>query len=77
MLTKSLGRLGYAQVLTAMREFTASRTTDTEDQLWLVEHEPVFTQGVAGRDEHLLSPGDIPVVRSDRGGQGDCLARGR
>jgi lipoyl(octanoyl) transferase len=69
MLTKSLGRLAYAQVLTAMREFTAARTPDTEDQLWLVEHEPVFTQGVAGRDEHLLSPGDIPVVRTDRGGQ--------
>lgn len=69
MLTTNLGRRSYAQVLAAMREFTAARTPDTEDQLWLVEHEPVFTQGVAGRDEHLLAPGDIPVVRTDRGGQ--------
>lgn len=52
-----------------MTEFTNTRTADTTDQLWLVEHPPVFTQGQAGKAEHLLVPGDIPVVQSDRGGQ--------
>lgn len=52
-----------------MTDFTNQRTPETIDQLWLVEHPPVFTQGQAGKAEHLLSPGDIPVVQSDRGGQ--------
>ncbi len=52
-----------------MCEFTAQRKGDTPDELWLVEHDPVFTQGVAGREQHLLMPGDIPVVRTARGGQ--------
>lgn len=52
-----------------MSEFTNQRTPDTVDQLWLVEHPPVFTQGQAGKAEHLLFPGDIPVVQTDRGGQ--------
>lgn len=52
-----------------MTEFTNQRTPDTPDQLWLVEHPPVFTQGQAGKAEHLLFPGDIPVVQTDRGGQ--------
>lgn len=52
-----------------MTEFTNQRTPETIDQLWLVEHSPVFTQGQAGKAEHLLFPGDIPVVQSDRGGQ--------
>jgi lipoyl(octanoyl) transferase len=52
-----------------MRAFTDVRDAHTEDELWLAEHEPVFTQGVGGRDMHLLSPGSIPVVRTDRGGQ--------
>ena len=52
-----------------MRAFTAARSADTEDELWLVEHDPVYTQGVAGRDEHVLAAGDIPVVRTERGGQ--------
>ncbi len=52
-----------------MRDFTLARQADTEDQLWLVEHEPVFTQGVAGRADHVLAPGAIPVLRTDRGGQ--------
>jgi lipoyl(octanoyl) transferase len=52
-----------------MREFTAARSADTEDELWLVEHEPVYTQGVAGRDEHVHRAGDIAVVRTARGGQ--------
>ena len=52
-----------------MRAFTAARGPETADELWLVEHDPVFTQGVAGRDEHVLVAGSIPVVRTDRGGQ--------
>lgn len=52
-----------------MRELTDLRDSGTEDQLWLVEHDPVFTQGQAGKPEHLLMPGDIPVVHTDRGGQ--------
>lgn len=52
-----------------MTDFTNQRTPETPDQLWLVEHPPVFTQGQAGKAEHLLFPGDIPVVQTDRGGQ--------
>ncbi|MDQ2694706.1 MAG: lipoyl(octanoyl) transferase LipB, partial [Pseudomonadota bacterium] len=52
-----------------MQAFTAGRTPDTADEFWLVEHPPVFTQGLAGRPEHLLRPGDIPVIHVDRGGQ--------
>ncbi len=52
-----------------MREFTDARTADTPSELWQVEHPPVFTQGQAGKPEHLLAPGDIPVVQTDRGGQ--------
>lgn len=52
-----------------MRAFTDARGPDTPDELWLLEHPPVFTLGQAGRPEHLLAPGDIPVVQSDRGGQ--------
>lgn len=64
-----LGRRPYQPVWQAMRELTDSRDADTPDQFWLVEHDPVFTQGQAGRPEHLLMPGDIPVVQTDRGGQ--------
>ncbi|MDN3520581.1 lipoyl(octanoyl) transferase LipB [Halomonas ramblicola] len=64
-----LGRRPYQPVWQAMRELTDSRGADTPDQFWLVEHDPVFTQGQAGRPEHLLMPGDIPVVQTDRGGQ--------
>ena len=52
-----------------MRSFTAARDADTPDELWLCEHPPVYTQGVAGDPRHVLAPGDIPVARSDRGGQ--------
>ena len=69
MRTVNLGRRPYAEVEAAMRAFTAARTGQTEDELWLVEHDPVFTQGVAGRDHHVLAAGSIPVVRTDRGGQ--------
>lgn len=64
-----LGLQPYEQVWAAMTEFTSTRTQDSQDQLWLVEHPPVFTQGQAGKAEHVLVPGDIPVVQSDRGGQ--------
>lgn len=65
----SLGRRPYDGIETAMREFTAARGPDTEDELWLVEHDPVFTQGLAGRPEHVLGAGGIPVVATNRGGQ--------
>ena len=64
-----LGQQPYEPVLQAMRRFTDERTPDTADEVWLVEHLPVFTQGQAGKAEHLLVPGDIPVVQTDRGGQ--------
>src|SRR5690554_2676908 len=64
-----LGRRPYEPVWQAMRDLTASRDAATPDQFWLVEHDPVFTQGQAGKPEHLLMPGDIPVVQTDRGGQ--------
>ncbi|WP_206212185.1 lipoyl(octanoyl) transferase LipB [Wenzhouxiangella sp. XN79A] len=64
-----LGRVPYPDSWTAMREFTDARDADTPDALWLLEHPPVFTQGLAGRPEHVLAPGDIPVVQTDRGGQ--------
>jgi len=65
----SLGLRDYSEVDAAMRAHTAGRGADSEDQLWLVEHHPVFTQGIAGRDAHVLAAGDIPVLRTDRGGQ--------
>lgn len=64
-----LGRRPYTPVWQAMRDLTDGRDADTPDQFWLVEHDPVFTQGQAGKPEHLLMPGDIPVVATDRGGQ--------
>jgi lipoyl(octanoyl) transferase len=64
-----LGRRPYAETEAAMRVFTAARAADTKDELWLVEHEPIFTQGIAGKDSHVLAAGSIPVHRSDRGGQ--------
>ncbi|WP_431023464.1 lipoyl(octanoyl) transferase LipB [Halomonas sp. H5] len=64
-----LGRRPYEPVWQAMRDFTDQRDAQTPDQFWLVEHDPVFTQGRAGKPEHLLMPGEIPVVQSDRGGQ--------
>ena len=64
-----LGRADYVPTWHAMREFTARRDPDTPDELWIVEHPPVFTLGQAGRREHLFAPTDIPVVATDRGGQ--------
>lgn len=62
-------RQDYAATLKAMREFTESRTPHTDDELWLVEHDAVYTQGIAGRGEHVLDARGIPVVQSNRGGQ--------
>jgi len=59
----------YATTLQAMRDFTRDRTADTTDEIWLVEHPPVFTLGLAAKPEHLLAPGAIPVVATERGGQ--------
>ena len=64
-----LGRAEYEPVWRAMQQFTDARTEATPDEVWLVEHPPVFTQGQAGKAEHVLTPGDIPVVQVDRGGQ--------
>jgi lipoyl(octanoyl) transferase len=68
-ILRHLGQADYVPTCDAMREFTAQRTPDTPDELWLVEHPPVFTIGQAGRREHLLAPTDIAIVGSDRGGQ--------
>lgn len=64
-----LGEIDYRQAWQAMMDFTHQRTAASDDEIWLLEHPPVFTQGQAGKAEHLLFPGDIPVVQSDRGGQ--------
>lgn len=64
-----LGRVAYEPTWRAMRDFNAAREAPEPDQLWLLEHPPVFTLGLAGRDEHVRAPGAIPVVRTDRGGQ--------
>ncbi len=69
MRIRRLGLVDYATTFEAMRSFTRGRAADTPDELWLLEHHPVFTQGQAGKPEHLLMAGDIPVVQSDRGGQ--------
>ena len=68
-LVRELGRVDYAPTFAAMQDFTATRGPDTPDELWLCEHPPVFTQGLSGRPEHLLSDIGIPVVQIDRGGQ--------
>ncbi|HHW77314.1 MAG TPA: lipoyl(octanoyl) transferase LipB [Xanthomonadaceae bacterium] len=69
LLFRRLGRREYGPVFAAMQAFTEGRDAATLDELWWVEHPPVFTQGLAGKAEHLLAPGDIPVVQVDRGGQ--------
>ena len=66
---RRLGLMDYETVWRAMQTFTDQRDENTPDELWLVEHPPVFTQGQAGRAEHILAPGDIPVIQVDRGGQ--------
>ena len=66
---RDLGRVAYEPVWRAMQAFTDARTDETPDEIWLVEHDPVFTLGQAGKPEHVLMPGDIPVLHVDRGGQ--------
>lgn len=72
-IIKHLGLVAYEPTWRAMQAFTATRTPDTPDEIWLLQHPPVFTQGMAGKREHLLAnkatPGGIPVVETDRGGQ--------
>ena len=81
MLTQQLGQVDYLPTWQAMQAFTAARSreatsqigvqpfSDVRDQLWICEHFPIYTQGLAGKSEHVLHPGDIPVVATDRGGQ--------
>lgn len=69
MIVKDLGLVDYEATCQAMRSFTEQRDADTQDELWLLEHPAVFSQGTNGKSEHLLNLGDIPLVQSDRGGQ--------
>lgn len=69
LIIRQLSNMNYSTVWHAMQNFTDNRDDQTCDELWLVEHPPVFTQGQAGKEEHLLMPGDIEVVKVDRGGQ--------
>jgi lipoyl(octanoyl) transferase len=66
---RSLGRVPYEPTVDAMKAFTAARGPDTPDEIWVVEHDPVFTQGLAGKAEHVLDAGGVPVVQTNRGGQ--------
>ena len=66
---RSLGLTEYSETFEEMKNFTKSRTSETIDEIWVTEHHPVFTQGIAGKEEHILVPGEIPIVHSDRGGQ--------
>jgi lipoyl(octanoyl) transferase len=68
-VVRKLGRVDYVPTWRAMQDFTAQRTPETPDELWLLEHPPVYTQGQAGKPEHLIAATDIPVVLIDRGGQ--------
>jgi len=69
VIIRRLGRADYVPTFAAMQEFTATRSGNTADELWLCEHPPVFTQGLSGKPEHLLKDIGIPVVQIDRGGQ--------
>lgn len=69
LVVRHLGLVEYLPTLEAMRSFTAERDASTPDEIWLLQHPQVFTQGQAGKPEHLLAPGDIPVVQVERGGQ--------
>ena len=66
---RHLGRVAYEPTYGAMQSFTAARTAETPDELWICEHPPVYTQGLAGKKEHIFNPGDIAVVQTNRGGQ--------
>ena len=71
MIIRRLGLVDYASTFEAMRQFTRERGPDTPDELWLLQHPPVFTQGISGKAEHLLAPGDIPI---DQGGAASISA---
>jgi len=76
-IIKYLGVKDYADVLTEMQQFNAQRDENTADEIWLLEHPPVFTLGTNSKPEHLLNPENIPVVQSDRGGQVTYHANGQ
>lgn len=67
--SRTLGRVDYLPTYAAMQEFTAARTEETSDALWICEHPATYTQGLAGKSDHILVPGDIPVIATNRGGQ--------
>lgn len=69
MDTRQIGRVDYLATYQAMQDFTAARDESTPDTLWICEHPAVYTQGLAGKSEHIFNPGEIPVVQSNRGGQ--------
>lgn len=69
LTTRFLGLQDYQAIWQSMQHFTESRTEETPDEIWIVEHYPVYTLGLNGKREHLLNPGSIPVVHCDRGGQ--------
>jgi len=69
LIVRQLGLQNYLPIWQAMQDFTDDRDAETADEIWLVEHQAVFTQGQAGKEEHILMPGSIPVVKVDRGGQ--------
>jgi lipoyl(octanoyl) transferase len=69
VITHNLGLQPYEPILRDMQQFTQERTEETPDEIWVLEHLPVYTLGLNGKQEHLLNPGDIPVIKSDRGGQ--------
>ncbi len=66
---RRLGRVPFEPTWKDMQAFTDERDADTPDEIWVLEHDPIFTLGLAGKREHVLAPGDIPVVHIDRGGQ--------
>lgn len=69
VIVRQLGLQSYEPIWQKMQDFTDTRDENSPDEIWFVEHEPVFTQGQAGKAEHVLAPGDIPVIQVDRGGQ--------
>ncbi|MCW4628077.1 MULTISPECIES: lipoyl(octanoyl) transferase LipB [Marinomonas] len=69
LICRDLGIIDYTETWERMKQFTQTRTKDDADEIWLLEHPSLFTQGQAGKEEHLLAPGDIPVIQVDRGGQ--------
>ncbi len=69
IIVRELGQQDYEPIWQKMRQYTDTRDENSPDEIWLLEHLPVFTQGQAGKPEHLLNPGDIPVIQVDRGGQ--------